>query len=29
VEDAMLVAAFGDPYERYRREVGALLPFFH
>jgi protein-S-isoprenylcysteine O-methyltransferase len=29
VEDAMLVAAFGEPYERYRREVGALLPFRH
>ncbi len=27
VEDAMLVAAFGAPYESYRREVGALLPF--
>ena len=26
-EEAMLVAAFGAPYERYRREVGALLPF--
>jgi protein-S-isoprenylcysteine O-methyltransferase Ste14 len=26
VEDEMLVAAFGDPYARYRREVGALLP---
>ena len=28
VEDAMLVAAFGAPYERYRRETGAILPFF-
>jgi protein-S-isoprenylcysteine O-methyltransferase Ste14 len=28
-EDAMLVAAFGEPYERYRREVGALLPLRH
>ena len=28
VEDAMLVAAFGAPYETYRREVGALLPSF-
>lgn len=27
-EDAMLVAAFGAPYERYRQETGALLPFF-
>src|SRR5439155_21435962 len=27
VEDAMLVAAFGAPYESYRREVGALWPF--
>ncbi len=27
VEDAMLVAAFGAPYESYRRETGALLPF--
>ncbi len=27
-EDAMLVAAFGAPYERYRRETGALLPSF-
>jgi len=26
-EDAMLVAALGAPYESYRREVGALLPF--
>jgi len=26
-EDTMLVAAFGAPYESYRREVGALLPF--
>jgi protein-S-isoprenylcysteine O-methyltransferase len=26
VEDRMLVAAFGEPYERYRREVGGLLP---
>jgi protein-S-isoprenylcysteine O-methyltransferase len=29
VEDAMLVAAFGAPYESYRRETGALLPRFH
>jgi protein-S-isoprenylcysteine O-methyltransferase len=28
VEDAMLVAAFGAPYESYRRETGALLPLF-
>jgi protein-S-isoprenylcysteine O-methyltransferase Ste14 len=28
VEDAMLVAAFGAPYESYRRETGALLPSF-
>ncbi len=27
VEDRMLVATFGAPYEDYRREVGALLPF--
>ena len=27
-EDAMLVAASGAPYESYRRETGALLPFF-
>jgi protein-S-isoprenylcysteine O-methyltransferase len=27
VEDAMLVAAFGAPYEAYRREVKALIPF--
>ena len=26
VEDEMLVAAFGDSYARYRRDVGALLP---
>jgi protein-S-isoprenylcysteine O-methyltransferase len=26
-EDAMLVAAFGEAYESYRREVGALFPF--
>jgi len=26
VEDEMLVAAFGDPYAEYRRDVGALLP---
>jgi protein-S-isoprenylcysteine O-methyltransferase Ste14 len=26
VEDAMLVAAFGVPYESYRRETGALVP---
>ncbi len=28
VEDAMLVAAFGEPYQRYRRETGALLPLW-
>jgi protein-S-isoprenylcysteine O-methyltransferase Ste14 len=28
VEDAMLVAAFGAPYESYRRETGALFPLF-
>lgn len=28
VEDEMLVAAFGSPYESYRRETGALLPRF-
>lgn len=28
VEDAMLVAAFGAPYESYRRETRALLPRF-
>lgn len=28
VEDRMLVAAFGAPYEGYRRETGALLPFW-
>jgi protein-S-isoprenylcysteine O-methyltransferase Ste14 len=27
VEEEMLVAAFGDSYERYRREVPSLLPF--
>jgi len=27
VEDAMLVVAFGAPYEAYRRDTGALLPF--
>jgi protein-S-isoprenylcysteine O-methyltransferase Ste14 len=27
VEEEMLVTAFGDSYERYRREVPALLPF--
>ena len=27
VEDAMLVARFGASYQRYRGEVGALLPF--
>jgi protein-S-isoprenylcysteine O-methyltransferase Ste14 len=26
VEDAMLVASFGDSYEAYRREVRALIP---
>jgi protein-S-isoprenylcysteine O-methyltransferase Ste14 len=26
IEDEMLVAAFGDSYAEYRREVGALLP---
>ena len=26
VEDAMLIAAFGEPYESYRLEVRALLP---
>jgi protein-S-isoprenylcysteine O-methyltransferase len=26
VEDEMLVAALGDPYAQYRREVGALVP---
>jgi len=26
-EDRMLVAALGDRYEEYRRQVGALLPF--
>jgi protein-S-isoprenylcysteine O-methyltransferase len=26
-EDAMLVAAFGAPYESYRREVKAVIPF--
>ena len=27
VEDAMLVGAFGDSYDAYRREVRALIPF--
>jgi protein-S-isoprenylcysteine O-methyltransferase len=27
VEDAMLIEAFGAPYQSYCREVGALLPF--
>lgn len=27
VEDAMLIRQFGETYERYRREVPALLPF--
>ena len=27
VEEEMLLAAFGESYERYRREVPALLPF--
>jgi protein-S-isoprenylcysteine O-methyltransferase len=27
VEDAMLVSAFGGPYEEYRREVKAIIPF--
>ena len=27
VEDAMLVAAFGESYETYRREVSAFVPF--
>jgi protein-S-isoprenylcysteine O-methyltransferase len=26
VEDQMLIEAFGEPYEAYRREVGALIP---
>ena len=26
-EDAMLIAAFGAPYEEYRREVKAVIPF--
>jgi len=26
-EDAMLIAAFGAPYESYRREVRAIIPF--
>jgi len=26
-EDAMLIAAFGAPYESYRREVKAIVPF--
>jgi protein-S-isoprenylcysteine O-methyltransferase len=26
-EDTMLVASFGAPYEEYRRQVGALVPF--
>jgi protein-S-isoprenylcysteine O-methyltransferase len=29
VEDAMLVAAFGEPYQRYLRETGALIPLLH
>lgn len=29
VEDAMLIAAFGEDYERYQHEVGALIPFLH
>jgi protein-S-isoprenylcysteine O-methyltransferase Ste14 len=28
-EDAMLVAAFGLPYDNYRKQVPALLPNFH
>ena len=28
VEDAMLVAAFGDNYDEYRRQVRALVPSF-
>ena len=27
VEEAMLIATFGEPYEQYRREVAALVPF--
>lgn len=27
VEDAMLVKAFGEDYERYRRSTGALIPW--
>ena len=27
VEEAMLIATFGEPYEEYRREVAALVPF--
>ena len=27
VEDAMLVAALGEPYDAYRRQVRALVPF--
>ena len=27
IEDKMLVAAFGDPYELYRREVKAVVPY--
>jgi protein-S-isoprenylcysteine O-methyltransferase Ste14 len=27
VEDEMLVRAFGEAYEAYRREVGAVIPF--
>lgn len=27
VEDKMLVAVFGKPYERYRREVRAIVPY--
>ncbi len=26
VEDEMLLAAFGEPYSKYRREVGGLIP---
>ena len=28
VEDAMLIGAFGDSYEEYRRSTGALIPWF-
>jgi protein-S-isoprenylcysteine O-methyltransferase Ste14 len=27
IEDAMLLAAFGPPYESYRRDVNAVVPF--